>query len=270
MMQRIICAHQPPFLPWLGIVESMLVSDVFCIVDDVQFERSGWQNRNDIKTPNGREWLTLPVVKKGRLGQLISDVEISPTDFKPLRMWKTIEMNYRKATFFPLYKDEIADLILQPAFTMVDFNMRFLEYLKILLNAKCRFVYSSDLGIGQVSKIIRPIRICQAAGCKILYSGSGAKVYMDVPMLERSGLRIVWHDYEKRHVQYQQQFMRLGFIPCLSFVDYLFNCGAAEMRRVLMASGRARLAECGVIAEEYALSDSFRPVDTMEEVIATT
>ena len=269
-MQRMVCAHQPPFLPWLGIVESMLVSDLFCIVDDVQFERSGWQNRNDIKTPNGREWLTVPVVKKGRLGQLISEVEISATDFKPLRVWRTIEMNYRKASFFSLYKDAIADLILQPAFGLVDFNMRFLEYLKILLNAKCEFVYSSDLGIGEVDKLIRPIRICQATGCKVLYSGSGAKVYMDEAMVERSGIRIIWHDYEKRHVQYQQQFMRLGFIPCLSFVDYLFNCGAVEMRRVLLESGRARLIEHGIIIEEDSQPHPFPAIDIMEEAIATT
>jgi WbqC-like protein family len=268
-MQRIVCAHQPPFLPWLGIVESMLVCDVFCILDDVQFERAGWQNRNEIKTPNGREWLTVPVVKKGRFGQIISEVEISTTDFKPLRMWRTIDTNYGKARFFSVYKDAIADLILRPAIRLIDFDMRFLEYLKNLLNAKCQFVYSSDLGIGEVSKTLRPIRICQATGCETLYSGSGAKVYMDESEFARSGLRVIWHDYEKRHAQYQQQFMRLGFTPCLSFVDYLFNCGAVEMRRVLLESGRAKTIENGMIIEEDSQLDSFPRVDRIEEVIAT-
>jgi hypothetical protein len=70
----IVGIHQPNFIPWLGYFYKILKSDIFIILDDVQYTKNSFINRNKIKTPNNSQWLTLPVKKQ--FGQLINEVEI--------------------------------------------------------------------------------------------------------------------------------------------------------------------------------------------------
>ena len=57
----IVAIHQPQYLPWLGYFDKMLKADVFCYLDNVQYKKNEWQNRNRIKTAMGWQWLTVPV-----------------------------------------------------------------------------------------------------------------------------------------------------------------------------------------------------------------
>ena len=65
-----VSIHQPNFIPWIGYFYKILKSDVFVILDNVQFTKNGLTNRNQIKTPEGPGWLTLPVVQSGKFGQI--------------------------------------------------------------------------------------------------------------------------------------------------------------------------------------------------------
>ena len=57
---------QPTFLPWIGYFDLIEKSDLIVFLDDVQFEKRSWQQRNQIKTANGLEWFSIPVFTKGR------------------------------------------------------------------------------------------------------------------------------------------------------------------------------------------------------------
>ena len=85
---------QPTFLPWCGYFALMASVDLFVFLDDVQFDKRSWQQRNRIKTPQGVIWLTVPVLTKGRRDQTISEAEIQPEAKFPDAMWRTIEMNF--------------------------------------------------------------------------------------------------------------------------------------------------------------------------------
>ena len=64
----IVSIHQPNYLPWLGYFDKIIKSDIFVIFDDVQYPRGKkgfFGNRNQIKTNNGKMWLTVPVIGKG-------------------------------------------------------------------------------------------------------------------------------------------------------------------------------------------------------------
>ena len=68
---------QPGYLPWLGFFDQMQQADVFVYLDDVQFDKHGWRNRNRIKTPNGQaSWLTVPIRHRGKGKPLINEIEI--------------------------------------------------------------------------------------------------------------------------------------------------------------------------------------------------
>ena len=92
----ILSAHQPAYLPWLGYFHKLAVSDGFIILDNVQFEKNSYINRNKIKTPSGESWLTIPVKMREHLNKSINEMEFA--DFKwQKKHFNSIIMNYKKS-----------------------------------------------------------------------------------------------------------------------------------------------------------------------------
>jgi len=107
----IVSAHQPNFAPWVGFFDKMLHSDVLVLLDTVQFIKRGYQNRTRVKGPGGAQWLTVPVVTKGRYDQLTSDVEIDESaDWRRVHL-RTLRTVLAKAP----YLDELCDCV-EPAY----------------------------------------------------------------------------------------------------------------------------------------------------------
>ena len=94
---------QPSFLPWRGYFAIIQAVDVFIFLDDVQYDRRGWRNRNKIKTQNGTQWISVPIDSKGRYDQLIMDTRICNETFWARKLLRTVELNYAKAPFFTSY-----------------------------------------------------------------------------------------------------------------------------------------------------------------------
>lgn len=236
MRDRICCIHQTPFLPWLGVAESMLVCDVFVLYDNVQFEQGGWQNRNKIKTSSGSQWITVPV-RKAHLDTVLSDITISEA-FQPKALLQTISQNYSKAPFFSECWSEISDVLASVPEKLEPYNAQILKSLARIIGAKCQFVWSSQLDLPAVGRSERLGHIANIVKCQYIYSGSGTKSYMDSAVLERMGCEIIWHEFESRHPVYRQQFGKLGFSPYLSMIDMLFNLGVNTSREMLLSSGQ--------------------------------
>ena len=100
----ILSAHQPSFLPWPGYLHRIALCDTFIILDDVQFERNSFTNRNRLKTANGPVWLTVPLEMKGHTESKIHDMQISKARDWRDKQWKTIYFNYKKTPFFSQYE----------------------------------------------------------------------------------------------------------------------------------------------------------------------
>jgi hypothetical protein len=93
-----IATSQPTYLPWLGYFDLIDQVYTFVFLDNVRFEKQSWQQRNRIKTPAGLQWLTVPVLFRGRFGQLINEVEIRDIEFSRNHL-RAIELNYRAHRF---------------------------------------------------------------------------------------------------------------------------------------------------------------------------
>src|SRR5258706_2163981 len=97
----IVSINQPAFLPWLGYFHRIAISDLYIVLDHVQFEKNSYVNRNKIRTPSGTAWLTIPLVTSGRFGDLAIDkVEISSISKWQKKMTQTIKQFYNKTPFF--------------------------------------------------------------------------------------------------------------------------------------------------------------------------
>lgn len=221
----IIGILQPGYLPWLGFFEQLYRSDIFVIYDDVQYDKNGWRNRNRIKTPNGIQWLTVPVLLKGDSKSLIRDVKINNQERWRKKHCQSIKTNYSKSKFYNHYFYLFEKVYSKEWNFLIDLDMELIYVLCDLLGLKRKIVYSSDLGV-QGDKNERLIKICKKFGASIFYEGYAGKDYIDKKVFIESGIEVKFQDY--RHPEYNQLYG--DFVPYLSVIDLLFNEGDSSLK----------------------------------------
>jgi hypothetical protein len=221
----LVAIHQPEHMPWLGFFEKMLRADVFVLLDDVQFSKGDFQNRNRVKNRGGAQWLTVPVAQ--RLGQRIDEVAVAGDAWRS-KHWKTLVSCYARAAHFDEFACEFEEFYARPWSKLSELNVEAIRLLARAFGVEKRFVFSSTLGaVGQKSELV--LNICKAVGASSYYSGRAGSTYLDADAFRRERVEIVVQEFE--HPVYEQLFMKeQGFIPNLSAVDLLFNRGAEGLK----------------------------------------
>ncbi len=246
-----IAISQPTYLPWLGYFDLLDQVDAFVLLENVQFEKQSWQQRNRIKTPTGLQWLTVPVVFRGRLGQRINEVEVREADFGR-RHCRAIELNYSRAAFFEEYFRRLSDLLNASASQrLVDLNIRILKWLAEVLEIRTPFILASSLGTeGKRTQLLA--NICRKLGAQEYISPIGSAEYLlgELEIMEAAGVRSYFHNY--RHPEYKQLFGT--FQPFASVIDLLFNEGARSME--IIRSGRGEVLRPAEVSARLAESNA--------------
>ncbi len=224
-----LAGHQPNYIPWPGYFIKMAQSDIFFILDTAQFQTgSSLDNRNLIKTPQGTQMLTVPVKRKGMGLQRFDEVVVIPG-------WKrshlmALQVNYAKA---PYFKEvfPLMEQVLQDTGYLIDTNKAFIKMLYDLLGLKTKLVFLSTLPqFAQLRKNELIVAICRHFSADCYLSGIGAKAYNQPEIFEEQGIKLEYLDYQP--ATYPQLWG--SFIPNLSIVDMLFNCGAEGTRKLLL------------------------------------
>ena len=219
---------QPSYLPWLGFLDQMAQSDVFVLYDDVQFSKGAWQNRNRIKTANGVQWLTVPVLTGGRERQLIKDVEIdNHTDWRKAHL-KSITQNYSKAPFFNEYIGLFENVYSSEWMKLIDLCVRLIMDIKSTLGVAAQVRLSSSIERNTADRVSRLIEICKTFRADEFIEGSAGKDYLEGAgerEFEQSGIKLIYHDYQ--HPAYPQLYGE--FASNLSIIDLLFNNGRKSL-----------------------------------------
>lgn len=228
----IISVHQPHYLPWLGYFDKIDRSDVFVILDKVQYKKREFQNRNRVKTAGGVKWLTAPVVTRGRYLQTTGEVEIDNSEDWRASHLRTLELNYRRAPHFdPLY-GALAELLNRNEWRLLaELNTAMLRFFMEELGIGTPIRFESELG-APGEKTERIVNICRALGADAYLSGAGGRDYLDEAAFADAGLRLTYQDYE--HPEYPQ--LHGAFEPYMAAVDLMFNAGAASLD--IIRSGR--------------------------------
>ncbi|MEO8021568.1 WbqC family protein [Polaromonas sp.] len=220
-----VAIMQPTYLPWCGYFGLMQAVDVFVLLDSVQFARRSWQQRNQIKAANGVQWLSVPVLSKGKRDQLISEVEVDRTGNFALAHRKTIEMSYAKTPFFKAYADDLLPLLDNPSPRLSDLTISLILWLKSQLGITTQVLRSSELG-GSGAKGELLASLCRELGASSYISPPGSKDYLDeTDAFEKIGVPVKY--YEFKHPVYPQPFG--DFMPYMSTIDMLFNCGERSL-----------------------------------------
>ncbi len=228
-MGKIAVIHQPDFLPHLGFFHRLLIADLWVILDNVQFVSSSsrsWHKRDKIKTPYGEKWITVGVVKSPRITK-ISEVLIADDNWRHKNLNLIVE-NYRKAPFFKEIFLHIETLYSFKCEKLVNFNLKSIDMLLNLFAIKIESVFASSLEVtGKSNELL--VNILKRVGATTYLSGIGAKAYYDPTPFEAADINVKWQNF--KHPVYTQLYGE--FIPYLSSIDLLFNCGIQKSREIL-------------------------------------
>lgn len=227
-MSRTLTAHQPNYLPWLGLFHKVGQGDVWVIADDVQYTRHGLINRNRIRTAEGWQWLTVPVLTRGRGQQRIGEVEIEPASTWRRKHWQALQWNYSRAAFFETYAGFLEEFYRREWRLLADVNIALCRYLLEQFGIEVEVRRSAELELRQ-ERSLRIVDMARQCGCDAYLAGSGgSKEYLDEEAFRQEGIECRFSDFS--HPEYRQCFP--GFEPRMSALDLLFNCGPAS-REVL-------------------------------------
>ncbi len=212
---------QSNYIPWRGYFDLIRSVHEFILFDDMQYTRRDWRNRNQIKSPAGLMWLTIPVNVKGKYLQRIKDTVVSDDRWN-LDHWKTIVHCYSKAKYFAEYRELFEDLYLNTKETYLSLiNFRFLTAICGLLGVKRKISWSGDYEL-RGDKTERLIDLCKQAGATEYLSGPKAKTYLKEDMFKQEGINICYMDYSG-YREYSQLYP--PFQSAVSIIDLIFNEG---------------------------------------------
>ena len=226
----ILSIHQPAYLPWLGYFHKINLSDTFIYFDTTQFEKNSFINRNKIKTPAGPIWLTVPVKSKDHFGKEIRQIELANQDWRE-KHWQTIEMNYKKAKYWPQYADQLRGLYKKEYNNIADLCYDQLILFLSWLNIKTKVIRSSELKPRQSKKLDLVLDILEEVKASSYISGALGRDYIDPQRFEDKKIKLYYQSYE--HPVYHQLW-RGEFLKYMSIIDLLFNEGANSLE-ILMS-----------------------------------
>jgi hypothetical protein len=234
---EIVACHQPNFLPWLGYFAKIHHSDLFFLLDDVQFtqgqSKHNWTTRVRILTLSGPLWLSVPVLRKGKGKQLIRDIEIIKERHRWLRKtFQTLKQSYGKTKHFEEYFSDLERILTRKHDFLADLNVELIKWLVKILGINTKIQRSSDFAVASTSNQ-RLIDLTKAAGGSVYLSGDGAEAYQLEGEFQKNGITLEKIGF--KHPIYKQT-QGTEFVPGLSIIDALFNIGAESVHTLLAKS----------------------------------
>lgn len=219
--------HQLHYLPWLRYFHKIARSDTFIVLDNIQYNKNGHQNRNRIKTPQGPLTLTVPVFD--HFAQPLDAVLIDNKRPWAKKHWRSIEQNYRRSPYFEAYAPGLAAFYQEPWESLNELNRAMLHWFLEALAIDTPLVYASGLQApGEATD--RLIQLIQAVQGTAYFTGAHAlQAYLDLGALESAGINLEiqqWHA-----IEYPQ--VHGPFVSDLSIIDLLMMCGP-QSRDVLL------------------------------------
>jgi hypothetical protein len=224
----ILTAHQPVYLPWLGLFHKIWLSETFVSFDIAQYLTKEWMNRNKIKTHNGDEWLTVPVLKKGFFKKKTFEIRINNSLNWRRKHFKSLCINYKNAKYYDYYINILEKIYLKKWDFLSDLNEHILKIFLKELNIKMNFIKASEQDFtGKGSALV--LDMCKKLKANKYVFGSQGKNYVVEKDFNQNNIEIFFQNYN--HPKYSQ--LHNNFISNLSVVDLFFNEGPKSLEKII-------------------------------------
>ena len=218
---KIISIHQPEHLPWLGFIHKVMSVDEFVILDNVQYSKKYFQNRNKIRTSAGDGWITVPVLKFHSSSK-INEIEISYQQKWQSKSINLLKYNYCKSEHFDDYFQDIKEIYLQDYKLLRDLNVHLLKYILNSFGIKTKLHLASNLFeyAGDDATEVN-LKLAKKLNADVYLSGQFGKTYLDISKFDSENIKVLFQTFH--HPTYAQVYK--PFIPNMSSIDLLFNHG---------------------------------------------
>tara|TARA_B100001057_G_C22615447_1_gene858257 strand:+ start:181 stop:885 length:705 start_codon:yes stop_codon:yes gene_type:complete len=224
----ILTAHQPVYLPWLGLFHKIWLSETFVSFDIAQYLTKEWMNRNKIKTHSGYEWLNVPVLKKGFLKKKTYEIRINNTINWRRKHFKSLCINYKGAKYYDYFINILEKIYLKKWDFLSELNEYILKIFLTELKIKVNFIKASELNFeGKGSDLV--LDMCKKLEAKKYIFGTQGKNYAREKDFSKHNIDIYFQNYN--HPKYFQLHSR--FLPNLSVIDLFFNEGPNSLEIIL-------------------------------------
>jgi len=224
----ILTAHQPVYLPWLGLFHKISLAETFVYFDQVQYLPKDWMNRNKIRTKDGSIWLTVPVLRKGYRDLKTSEIEINNSTNWQKKHLRSISLNYKKSPYFENYIPFFEDVYSRKWEFLGDLNEYMLKWFLDELGIKVNFLNAKNFKFeGEKSSLI--LNMCKKLDASTYIFGTLGKDYANVHEFEKNNVKLIFQDYN--HPKYSQLYSE--FVSHLSIIDLLFNHGPKSLEIIL-------------------------------------
>ncbi|WP_146074164.1 WbqC family protein [Vibrio hyugaensis] len=233
-----IYIHQPNLFPWLGMIQRMYSSDIFVVLDNVQFTQYGFQNRFFLKDANGEMRLTIPL-KKGQHKVAINKIQMSDSAFRK-KIFESILHNYSNTMNFKNHIDNIERILFPESDLLCDVSLGYIDYIIDYLDLNTDVILASNLNLFSEDKVERISEILNMFSkpdeSNYWIAGSGSLKYLDDNsngIIDNAHIKTIRDFYEASCPIYRQKYMKIGFLPRLSSLDALFNLKRDELLNLL-------------------------------------
>lgn len=214
---------QPSYIPWRGYFDQIRKADLFIFYNDVQYDKHGWRNRNQIKTSQGKQWITIPVHSKGvTAGVPICDVKIDWSKPWSQNHLKALTFAYKKAPHFEACRTWLDTVFERRDEYLADFTIWLtMDIARRIGISHTKFMNSSDIPNITGQKTDRLIQILQHVGATHYMSGASAKDYMEPAKFEEAGITFEYMQYN--YPEYPQLYP--PYDPYITILDLIFMTG---------------------------------------------
>lgn len=217
---------QPMFFPWIGIFEQIRLADLYIHYDDVQFPQGrSLMSRVQIKTHDGIQWLTVPIVREKN--QLIKDVLIDEKQDWRSRHLKTLQSNYAKAEFSDEMLNLVKEIYQLKTKYLSELNIFTIEKISSFFDFSTLFEISSKYQT-RTSSSEKLLELILSVKGKIYITGHGARNYLDHELFEKNQIAVEYMDYKRNH--YPQ--LHGMFEPHISVLDLIANAGRGGVKYI--------------------------------------
>ena len=215
---------QPSYIPWRGYFDQIRRADLFIFYDDVQYDKHGWRNRNQIKTSQGKQWLTIPVHSKGVTeGIPINQVKIDWSKTWAKDHLKALTFAYKKSSHFASYALWLDSVYDRRDDLLADFTIWLTtEIARQIGITRTQFMRSSEIPNITGEKTERLIQILQYVGAKRYISGPAARTYIESEKFDAAGITLAYIEYN--YSEYPQSYP--PYDPNVSILDLMFMTGS--------------------------------------------
>ena len=235
---RVLVAHQPEFLPWLGFISKATMGDVYFILDNSQFKKKYFENRNKIRCKGGEGWLWLNVPCKGIRDHRVNlfDVDVADDKKWQKKILKQIKLCYSQAPYYGNIFEELSDVISRPYNKLVELNIEIIKYAFNKFHIKIPVYRTSELikkGFkieGKNNELI--FSMCKVVNANVYVFGKSGRDYYKKESFAEKNILPVFQTFE--HPVYKQ--VHGSFLPYMSFIDLLFNYSEESAIEILMKS----------------------------------